>query len=308
MKRMIGLTGTPASNGLCPDLWSEVSIIESPDRHRLGRLIGQYRETYFKPGGMNPYTGVVYNYVPLPGAEDAIYGKIADITISMKAKDYLPDMPKCLTVNHEVEMDPEEKRQYEQFKNDLVLNLHGENIDAANAAVLSGRLLEMANGAVYNDNHEVVEVHQKKLEMLADLIEEAVGQSVLIAYWYQHDRTRIINYLTGLGYQVRDLKTSKDIEEWNAGKIPIALISPASAGHGLNLQHGGHILIWFSLCWSLEMRQQTDARLNRQGQEEVVTIHNIVTKDTIDEDVLKALEHKDTTQENLIQAVRAHLR
>jgi len=308
IKRMIGLTGTPASNGLCPDLWSEVSIIESPDRHRLGRFIGQYRETYFKPGGMNPYTGVVYNYVPLPGAEDAIYDKIADITISMKAKDYLPDMPKCLTVNHEVEMDPEEKKQYEQLKKDLVLNLHGENIDAANAAVLSGRLLEMANGAVYNDNHEVVEVHQKKLEMLADLIEEAVGQSVLIAYWYQHDRTRIINYLTGLGYQVRDLKTSKDIEDWNAGKVSIALISPASAGHGLNLQHGGHILIWFSLCWSLEMRQQTDARLNRQGQTEVVTIHNIVTKDTIDEDVLKALEHKDTTQENLIQAVRAHLK
>ncbi len=306
--RMVGLTGTPASNGLCPDLWSEVSIIESPDYHRLGRFIGRYREAYFKPAGMNPYTGVVYNYVPLPGAEEAIYQKISDITVSMKAKDFLPDMPKCITVNHEVTMAPSEKKLYEQMKKDLVLTVDGKNIDAANAAVLSGRLLEMANGAVYNDSHEVVEIHDKKLQMLEELIEEAVGQNVLVAYWYQHDRSRIIKFLTEEGYKVRDLKTSADISDWNEGKIPIALISPASAGHGLNLQKGGYILIWFSLCWSLEMRQQTDARLNRQGQTEVVTIHNIVTKDTIDEDVLKALENKNTTQENLIQAVRARLK
>lgn len=166
----------------------------------------------------------------------------------------------------------------------------------------------MANGAVYNEDHDVIRIHDRKLEMLSDLIEEAVGQNVLIAYWYQHDRSRILEYLSEQGYKVRDLKTAEDMADWNAGRIPIALISPTSAGHGLNLQHGGHILIWFSLCWSLEMRQQTDARLNRQGQTEVVTIHNIVTKDTIDEDVLKALEDKNSTQENLIRAVKARLK
>lgn len=305
IKRIWGLTGTPASNGLL-DLFGEVAIIDQGKR--LGRFIGRYREAYFRPGSQNPYTGVVYNYVPLPGAEEAIYKKIGDISVSMKAKDFLPDLPKCLTVNHTVEMSPDEKDLYEELKKELVLTIDGKEVDAANAAVLSGRLLEMANGAVYNENHEVIRIHNKKLEMLGDLIEEAVGQNVLIAYWYQHDRSEIIEYLKEKGYTVRDLKSSEDVADWNAGKIPIALISPASAGHGLNLQHGGHILIWFSLCWSLEMRQQTDARLNRQGQTEVVTIHNIVTKDTIDEDVLKALEDKNSTQENLIRAVKARLK
>jgi SNF2 family DNA or RNA helicase len=305
IKRIWGLTGTPASNGLL-DLWGEVAIIDQGKR--LGRFIGRYRESFFRPGGMNPYTGVVYNYVPLPGAEEAIYKKIGDISVSMKAKDFLPDLPKCLTVNHTAEMSPEEKKLYEELKKELVLTIDGNEVDAANAAVLSGRLLEMANGAVYNENHEVIRIHDRKLEMLSDLIEEAVGQNVLIAYWYQHDRSRIIEYLKEKEITVRDLKTSEDVTDWNAGKIPVALISPASAGHGLNLQHGGHILIWFSLCWSLEMRQQTDARLNRQGQTEVVTIHNIVTKDTIDEDVLKALDGKNTTQENLIRAVQARLK
>ena len=304
IKRIWGLTGTPASNGLL-DLWGEVAIIDQGKR--LGRFIGRYRAAYFRVGSQNPYTGVVYNYVPLPGAEEAIYKKISDISVSMKAKDFLPDLPKCLTVNHTVEMSPSERKLYDEMKKELVLTVDGEEIDAANAAVLSGRLLEMANGAVYNKDHEVISIHDRKLEMLSDLIEEAVGQNVLIAYWYQHDRSRIIEYLAEQGYTVRDLKSSKDVSDWNAGKIPIALISPASAGHGLNLQHGGHILIWFSLCWSLEMRQQTDARLNRQGQTEVVTIHNIVTKDTIDEDVLKALDDKNATQENLIRAVRARL-
>lgn len=304
IKRIWGLTGTPASNGLL-DLWGEVSIIDQGKR--LGRFIGRYREAYFRPGGMNPYTGVVYNYVPLPGAEEAIYQKISDISVSMKAKDFLPDLPKCVTVDHMVEMSPAEKKLYESLRKDLVLTVDGDEIDAANAAILSGRLLEMANGAVYNENHEVIPIHNRKLEMLSDLIEEAVGQNVLIAYWYQHDRSRIIEYLKEQGITVRDLKTSEDVSNWNAGKIPVALISPASAGHGLNLQHGGHILIWFSLCWSLEMRLQMDCRLNRQGQTEPVTIHNIVTKDTIDEDVLKALDGKNTTQENLIRAVRARL-
>lgn len=304
IKRIVGLTGTPASNGLI-DLWGEVAIIDQGQR--LGRFIGRYREAFFKPGSQNPYNGIIYSYVPLPGAEQAIYEKLSDITVSMKAKEYLPDMPECVIVNHFVEMDSSEKKLYEQLKKDLVLTLHGESIDAANAAVLSGRLLEMANGAVYNENHEVVEVHQRKLEMLSDLIEEAVGQNVLIAYWYQHDRTRIIKYLSEQGYAMRDLKSSEDIADWNAGKIQIALISPASAGHGLNLQQGGHILIWFSEIWSLEMYQQTNARLWRQGQKDVVTIHHIICKNTVDEVVMKALASKNTTQENLIAAVKAQL-
>lgn len=303
IKRMVGLTGTPASNGLM-DLWAETYLIDNGQR--LGRFIGRYREAYFKPLGMNPYTGVVYNYVPLPGAEEAIYSRISDISVSMKALDYL-DMPECVMVNHTVDMNGAEREAYGRMKEELVVHLDGDEIDAANAAVLSGKLLQMANGAVYNDKKEMKILHDKKLEMLSDLVEQANGQNVLVAYWYQHDHSRIREYLSGLGYAPRDLKTDADIADWNAGKIGIGLISPASAGHGLNIQKGGHILIWFSLVWSLEMYQQTNARLWRQGQKEVVTIHHILTKDTVDADVLSALKYKDTTQQNLISAVKAHL-
>ena len=295
IKRLVGLTGTPASNGLM-DLWAETFLVDKGAR--LGRFITRYREAYFKPAGMNPYNGVVYNYEPLPGAEEAIYSKISDITVSMKALDYL-DMPEQVLVNHFVDMEPNERKLYDDMKN--------EEIDAANAAVLSGKLLQMANGAIYNDERQMRIIHNRKLEMLGDLIEQANGQNVLVAYWYQHDYERIQEYLTDLGYKPRDLKSDQDIADWNAGKIQVGLISPASAGHGLNIQKGGHILIWFSLVWSLEMYQQTNARLWRQGQKEVVTIHHIVTRDTVDGDVLNALKHKDTTQQNLISAVKAHL-
>ena len=304
ISRMVGLTGTPTSNGLM-DLWAEVGIIDGGKR--LGRFIGRYREAYFKAQGMNPYTGVVYNYVPLPGAEEAIYERISDITISMKAKDYL-EIPECLTLDHEVVMDPSERKLYEQLRDQLVVQVGTESVDAANAAVLSGKLLQMANGCLYSEDRELIPIHDKKLLKLEDLIEQANGQNVLIAYWYQHDRTRIIEHLTKVGYAVRDLKSSKDIEDWNAGKIPVGIISPASAGHGLNIQDGGHILIWFSQVWSLEMVQQTNARLWRQGQKEVVTIHRIICKDTVDEDVLRAIDHKDATQARLIAAVKAHLK
>ena len=190
---------------------------------------------------------------------------------------------------------------------ELLVEVDGETIDAANAAVLSGKLLQMANGALYNADREIRIIHDRKLEMLGDLIEQANGQNVLVAYWYQHDHERIREYLTELGYKPRDLKSDQDIADWNAGKIQVALISPASAGHGLNIQRGGHILIWFSLVWSLELYQQTNARLWRQGQKKVVTIHHILTRDTVDADVLDALKHKDTTQQNLIAAVKAHL-
>lgn len=303
IRRMVGLTGTPASNGLM-DLWAETYLIDSGKR--LGRFIGRYREAFFKADGMNPYTGVVYNYSPLPDAEKGIYERISDISVSMKSKDYL-NMPERIEVNHYVEMDPKEKRLYDKMKDQLLVTLDGETIDASNAAVLSGKLMQMANGAIYNDKKEVKMIHNKKLLMLADLIEQANGQNVLIAYWYKHDLNRIVDYLKELGYAPREIRTDTDISDWNTGRIPIGLISPASAGHGLNIQKGGHILIWFSLIWSLEMYQQTNARLWRQGQKDVVTIHHILTKDTIDEQIQKALSRKETTQSSLIDAVKAHL-
>jgi SNF2 family DNA or RNA helicase len=303
IRRMVGLTGTPASNGLM-DLWAETYLIDSGKR--LGRFIGRYREAFFKADGMNPYTGIVYNYSPLPGAEKDIYERISDISVSMKSKDYL-NMPERIEVNHYVEMDPKEKRLYDKMKDQLLVTLDGETIDASNAAVLSGKLMQMANGAIYNDHKEVKVIHDKKLLMLSDLIEQANGQNVLIAYWYKHDLSRIVDYLKELGYAPREIRTDTDITDWNAGRIPIGLISPASAGHGLNIQKGGHILIWFSLIWSLEMYQQTNARLWRQGQKDVVTIHHILTKDTIDEQIQKALSRKEITQSSLIDAVKAHL-
>lgn len=304
IRRMAGLTGTPTPKGLM-DLWAEVGIIDRG--RRLGRFIGRYREAFFRPGAMNPYTGIVYDYVPLPGAEERIYERISDITISMKSLDYL-DMPEKVSVRHEVEMAAAEWALYNEMKKDLVLSVGGETIDAANAAVLSGKLQQMANGGLYTGGGGYAVIHDRKLDMLEDLLEEANGQNVLVAYWFRHDRERIMQRLSSLGYRPRDLKTDADIEEWNSGGIPVALISPASAGHGLNIQKGGHILIWYSLCWSLEMYEQTCARLWRQGQDSVVTIHHIVCKGTVDEDVLAALESKSTTQQNLIAAVKAHLK
>lgn len=301
IKRLVGLTGTPASNGLM-DLWAEVYLIDGGKR--LGRFIGRYREAYFKPSGMNPYTGVVFGYDPLPGAEEKIYERISDIAVSMKALDYL-DMPDFISVTHTVEMSRRERKIYDGMRKELLVTIDGEEIDAANAAALSGKLLQMANGAVYGEGGLALEIHDQKLLVLEDLIEQANGQSVLVAYWFKHDHERILKHLIGKGYAPRDIKTDADITDWNNGKIQIGLISPASAGHGLNIQRGGHILIWFSLVWSLEMYQQTKARLWRQGQTEVVTAHHIVCKDTVDEDVLKALEEKDTTQQKLIAAVRA---
>ena len=216
-------------------------------------------------------------------------------------------MPECVYVNHEVEMSEQERKLYDQLKQDLLIPLEDGDIDAANAASLSNKLLQMSNGAVYDENKEARVIHSRKLEMLEDLIESANGHPVLVAYWFKHDRQRIIEHLASCGYDPRDIKSSEDIMLWNEGSIPVALIHPASAGHGLNIQSGGHILIWFGLTWSLELYQQTNARLWRQGQHHTVTIHHIVTKDTVDEDVLVALEAKDITQEKLIAAVKARL-
>lgn len=303
VKRWIGLTGTPTSNGLM-DLWAEIGILDGGER--LGRFIGRYREAYFRPGAMNPHTGIVYQYTIRPGAEEQIYRKISDITISMKALDYL-QMPDCVSVTHEVQMSPAERDIYDRMKNDLIIPLEDGDIDAVNAASLPNKLLQMSNGAVYDENQSVRLIHQRKLEMLEDLIEAANGQPVLVAYWFRHDKARIQEYLKSIGCETREIKESKDIQDWNAGKIPVALIHPASAGHGLNIQDGGHILIWFGLTWSLELYMQANARLWRQGQKNTVTIHHIITKGTVDEDVMAALEAKDVTQEKLIAAVKARL-
>ena len=296
VKRIVGLTGTPSTNGLM-DLWAEFRVLDMG--HRLGYYISQYRNNYFTPDKRNAQ--IIFSYKPLPGAEKAIYQAISDITISMKSKDYL-DMPECVMNEVPVYLSDKERELYDQLRKDMVLSLGEEEIDAVNAAVLSGKLIQMANGAVYGDNNRVLRIHDRKLDALEDLIEGANGKPVLVAYWYKHDLERIKKC-----FDVREIKSSKDIEEWNAGKIPVAVIHPASAGHGLNLQAGGSTLIWFGLTWSLELYQQTNARLWRQGQKQSVVIHHIIAKDTIDENVMKALRVKDRTQEALIKAVKANL-
>lgn len=297
VKRIVGLTGTPSSNGLM-DLWAEFRLLDMGQR--LGRFITHYRNNFFDPDKRN--SQMIFSYKPKAGAEDAIYRLISDITISMKSTDYLK-MPKCIINEVVVTLSEKEQKAYNSLKQDLVLSLKGEEIDAANAAALSNKLCQMANGAVYGEDKRVFEIHDKKLDSLEDLIESANGKPVLVAYWFKHDLERIKKR-----FKVREIKTSADIKDWNNGEIEVALIHPASAGHGLNLQEGGSTLIWFGLTWSLELYQQTNARLWRQGQNETVVIHHIIAKGTIDEDIIKALKRKEKVQSDLIDAVKAKLK
>lgn len=296
IKRIVGLTGTPSSNGLM-DLFAEFKILDMGKR--LGYFIGQYRSAYFRPDKMNG--PVVYSYKPLANAEQAIYEKISDITVSMKANEYLK-MPELVTGNYVVELSDSEKKQYDGMKKSLVLETVDGEITASNAASLSNKLCQLSNGAIYDDEQNIVEVHSRKLDALEDIIESMNGKPLLVAYWYRHDYERIRGR-----FSVREIKTDNDISDWNEGKISVALIHPASAGHGLNLQQGGSTLVWFGLTWSLELYQQTNARLYRQGQKNTVVIQHIITKGTIDEQILKALQRKDRTQADLIDAVRADL-
>ena len=302
VKRIVGLTGTPSSNGLM-DLWAEFRLLDMGER--LGRFIGQYRTSYFRPDKQNGQ--VVFSYKPLPGAEKQIYGKISDIAISMKSTDHL-QMPELVNSRYTVYLSEKEDSRYADLKNDLVLQLPDGDITAANAASLSGKLSQMANGAVYTDAGETVAIHERKLDALEDIIEAANGKPVLVAYWFRHDLERITERLHKLKIPCSRLDTDGSIRKWNAGEIPVALIHPASAGHGLNLQSGGNTLVWFGLTWSLELYQQTVARLWRQGQQsETVVVQHIITKGTIDERIMKALSEKDTTQAALIDAVKADL-
>lgn len=302
VKRMVGLTGTPSSNGLM-DLFAEFKILDMGAR--LGRFIGQYRMTYFKPDKMNG--PIVYSYKPLLGAEQAIYEKISDITISMKAADHLK-MPELINSKYLVHLSEKEKKKYEDMKAELVLALPEEEITAANAASLSGKLSQMANGAVYADDESILSIHDRKLDALEDIIEAANGKTVLVAYWFKHDLMRIEERLKSKDIPFEKLDSDASIKKWNKGELPVALIHPASAGHGLNLQSGGSTLVWFGITWSLELYQQTVARLYRQGQSEgTVTNIHIVTKNTIDERIMKALLEKDKTQSALIDAVKAEM-
>ena len=276
VKRIIGLTGTPSSNGLM-DLWAEFRLLDLGKR--LGRFITEYRNNYFVPDKRNGQ--IIYSYKPQPYAEERIYSQISDITISMKSTDHLK-MPELISSEYEVHLSEDEVTRYEELKQDLVLELPDGEITAANAASLTGKLSQLANGAIYSDTGDTIEFHDRKLDALEDIIEKR--------------------------FDVREIKSSKDITDWNAGKIPVAVIHPASAGHGLNLQAGGSTLIWFGLTWSLELYQQTNARLWRQGQTSVtVVIEHIITKETIDERILKALSKKELTQNALIDAVKANL-
>ncbi|QHQ61463.1 ATP-dependent helicase [Anaerocolumna sedimenticola] len=296
VKRIVGLTGTPSGNGLM-DLWAEIGILDMGQR--LGRFITHYRNSFFSPDKRNQQ--IIFSYKPLPGAEDEIYRRISDITISMKNTDYLK-MPECVINEIPVQLSEKERKVYDTMKRDLVLSLEGQEIDAGSAASLSNKLLQMANGAVYADDGSVVIIHDRKLDALEDILEAANGKPVLIAYWYKHDLQRILKR-----FPTERLDSIDSIKRWNDGEIPVAVIHPASAGHGLNLQTGGSTLVWFGLTWSLELYQQTNARLWRQGQKDTVVIHHIITKGTIDEQVMKALRLKDKTQAALIDAVRANL-
>lgn len=303
VNRIVGLTGTPSSNGLM-DLWAEFRLLDMGQR--LGRFIGQYRTRFFLPDKRNGQ--VVFSYKPLPGAEEQIYRLISDITISMKSTDYL-QMPQFVASGYEVYLSEEEVQRYVTFKRDLLLSLPDGEITAANAAALSGKLSQMANGAVYTDAGEIIAIHDRKLDALEDIIESMGGKPLLVAYWFQHDLERITGRLQKRKIPFSRLDSPESIRRWNAGELPVALIHPASAGHGLNLQSGGSTLCWFGLTWSLELYQQTNARLWRQGQQaDTVVVRHIITKGTIDERIMKALSEKDTTQAELIEAVKADLK
>ena len=304
--RVVGLTGTPSSNGLM-DLFAEYRCLDMGQR--LGRFIGQYRELYFTPDRRNG--NIIYSYRPRPGAQEQIYNRIRDITVSMRAMDHLP-MPELIFNTCPVRFSASEREQYNTLRADLLVPLQTDEsgrhmITAANAAALSTKLCQLANGCVYSDDGKAVAFHSRKLDILEDLLESATSP-VLVAYWYRHDLARIRERLSTLGISFAELTTPAAIRNWNAGNLQVGLIHPASAGHGLNLQQGGHHLIWYSLSWSLELYEQVNARLWRQGQQSrTVIITHIIAEGTIDEHILSALAAKSSTQNALIDAVRAVL-
>ncbi|MBC2207427.1 DEAD/DEAH box helicase [Listeria booriae] len=299
IKRLVGLTGTPAPNTLL-DLWPQIYLLDQGER--LGRTKRIYQDRYFTPGARNGH--VIFDWRLRAGAEDAIHQQISDICISMKAEDWL-DMPDRIDNIVTVKLPREARTQYNELEKELILELEHSDVIADSAAVLSNKLLQISNGAIYDENQEYQEIHSQKLEALADIIEESNGQPVLVFYSYKHDKARLLKHLKS--YKPEELTDSKSIKKWNAGKTRVLLAHPASAGHGLNLQDGGHIVVWFGLTWSLELYQQANARLFRQGQKESVIIHHLVGQDTLDEKVVTALNNKKIGQDALLEAVKARL-
>lgn len=306
IKRVVGLTGTPAPNGYI-DLWAQLYLIDRGER--LEKTITKYRERYFREGRRNG--AVVYDYKLLNDAEEQINQRISDICISMKSNDYL-DMPELIMNRVSVTLPPAIKKMYDDFEKDKVLDLikpeaeGSKEINVINAAALANKLLQFANGAIYDEDHTAHEIHKEKIDALKDIIEDANGKSILVAWSFQHDRDRLMEALKA--YKPRELKSEKDIRDWNEGKVQVMLAHPASAGHGLNLQAGGNIIVWFGLTWSLELYQQFNGRLYRQGQKSrTVIIHHIITEGTHDEDVIKAIEAKDEKQESLLSSIKAKI-
>ena len=297
--RIVGLTGTPAGNGLM-DLWAEFRLLDFGKR--LGRFITHYRNMYFVPDKHNGE--VVFSYRPIAGAKEAIFDSISDITISMRAIDHIK-MPELISNAYKVYLSPHEMKQYQDFRKELVLSLEGKDISVANAAVLTGKLTQYANGAVYTESGETEIIHEKKLDALEDIIEAQNGNPLLVAYWYKQDLTRIQKRLEDLGINYEILDSAESFKKWNNKELTVGLIHPASAGHGLNLQDGGNAICWFGLTWSLELYQQTNARLYRQGQKaETVVVTHIIAADTVDETILKVLEGKESMQNALFEAVK----
>lgn len=319
LKRLVGLTGTPAPNGLI-DLWPQIYLMDRGDR--LEKTISRYREKYFRPGQTNGH--VVYSYNLMSDSEQLIHKRIEDICISMKADDYL-EMPLRTDNYIRLRMPDDIKKQYDDFEKNKILDLLNTvetieekdedgnvklvqkpvEVNAVNAAALSNKLLQFANGAVYDENKNVFPIHSIKLDALKEIVENSNGQSILVAWTYQFDKDRILEYLKS--YKPRELKTNKDIEDWNAGRIQVMLAHPASAGHGLNLQAGGNIIVWFGQTWSLELYQQFNARLYRQGQQKGVIIHHLIMKGTHDEDVIQALKAKNKKQNALMDSIKAKI-
>ena len=297
VRRIVGLTGTPSPNGLM-DLWSQIYLLDRGER--LGRFIGRYRDTYFTAGRRNG--NIVYNWDLKPGAAQEIYTRISDLCMSMTAEDYLT-LPDRRDIVHTVGLPARAQQAYETLERDLVLPYAGEVITAQNAAVLTGKLLQLSNGAIYSEDRSYQTIHDVKLDALEDLIEAANGEPVLVYYAFKHDAARIMQRIPA----ARQLITPDDVSGWNAGRIPVLIAHPASAGHGLNLQAGGHIIIWFGLTWSLELYQQANARLYRQGQKYPVTIYHVITSGTVDENVLKVITSKAVKQDALIEAVKARI-
>lgn len=301
IKRFVGLTGTPASNGLI-DLWAQVYLIDGG--MRLGKSVTQFRTHYCD---CETHGGHFTTYTMKPGADEAIRNDISDICISMKASDYL-QLPECIVVDTPVYLPQKIKAQYMEFEREMLLQVDEATLDAGTAAVLSGKLLQFANGAVYDENKNAVEIHEEKLDVLSELVEGLNGQHALIFYNFKHDLDRILKHFSKSQLIIRQLKNDRDQRDWNDGKIDLLLAHPASAGYGLNLQQGGHHVIWFGLNWSLELYEQANKRLHRQGQQEKVIIHRLVTQETRDVDVAAALEGKSDVQNALLEALKVRIR